>query len=113
MGKGYNPYRAAGGRFGSGPSKRRIQYASSDEWNDMNDDEDLKESQIQKSSDEAKKLAEEEAKKDRDKEINQLRNEIEHFKERAAGARDTDTRRTYEKMAKDYTKRLKKLTGEN
>lgn len=110
-GKGYNPYRRPDGRFGSGPSKRRIQYASSDERDDIEDDEDLRDSQIEKSAAEAKDKNAEEAQRDRDKQAAQLRSEIAHFKEKAAGAYDTDSRRTYEKLARDYEKRLKKLLG--
>lgn len=117
MGKGYNPYRRSDGRFGSGHGKRRIQYASSDERDDIDDDdvvsnnEDLKDSQIEKAAAEAKRLEAEEAQKERDKRISEIRSEISHYKEKIAGAYDMDSRHTYQRLLKSREAYLKKLLG--
>lgn len=111
-GHGYHGY------FKGGSSKRRIQYASSDERDDIDDDdgvvsnnEDLKDSQIEKAAAEAKRLEAEEAQREKDKRISEIRSEISHYKEKIAGAYDMDSRHTYQRLLKSREAYLKKLLG--
>ena len=98
---------------------RRIQYASSDERDDIDNDdaviasnnEDLKDSQIEKAAAEAKRLEAEEAQREKDKRISEIRSEISHYKEKIAGAYDMDSRHTYQRLLKNREAYLKKLLG--
>lgn len=110
MGTGFNPYRNRNGQFGSGPKKKRIQYASSDEWKDaIEANEDLKESQINKAEEEKNRLNKEEERRSLDKRIVDLQNEIEYQKERAASAMTVDDRQSAEAYIRRCNKAIKNL----
>lgn len=110
MSNGYNPYRGSDGRFKSGPSKRRIQYASSDEWRDVVDNnEDLKQTQLQNAQNQQNRLQHEEEQKAIDLRIGELEREIEYHKEKYAAAYTEDDRKSAEQQIRLCKKAIKNL----
>ena len=109
MGTGFNPYRNRNGKFGSGP-KKRIQYASSDEWRDaIEANEDLKDTQLQKAEEEKNRLNKEEEKRALDQRIADLQDEVERQREKAASAVTTDDRHSAEAYIRRINKTIKNL----
>lgn len=110
MSNGYNPYRGSDGRFKSGPSKRRIQYASSDEWKDVPEqNEEIKQNNLNYNSSEQERLQREEAIKSLDLEIASAQQSLEWEKEKYAGAWSEDDRRSAEDQIKQWNRYIKKL----
>lgn len=110
MGQGYNPYRQANGRFGSGPKK--IQYSQSDEWKDVAEtNEDQKQDQMNQADIERERLRKETEIRDIDLRIGELEREIAYQQERYAGAWSEDDRKSAEQQIKLCKKAIRNLNA--
>ena len=108
MGQGYNPYRQANGRFGSGP--KRIQYSSSDERQDaIEANENQKQNQMSNADTERERLKRESELRDIDLRIGELEREIAAQKEKYAGAWNEDARKSAEQQIKLCNKAIRNL----
>lgn len=96
-----------GGYYDISKSKRRPQYANSDEWNDADEEDDDIDKQ-QHQIEENKKEADGKNKED---ERRFIQGQIDYFKERIASARDEDSRIGYKRHLKNWETKLKKLGG--